>query len=262
MELVTQTARARARWFWVATTCNVVAIAFLVLLIYAALVMLALFSSPASMLPFLLAPAIVLILSVIGFSLSRGQRRGLVRWLGYVVHASGFLLSLSMLCYLGFLWSGIGSGKETYLIPNDYQGDIYVIHPVENGGAPSNAPTAAIYLIPPDGILVAPNAEVRSWSGWTKTRYYYLSKNGQRREITEHWDSTIPETAENLANTKDIGIYFPTTGTVGDGAGCHARLEHFSVGTKAYLLRRSSQYREPDWEEFLRKRNAWCTDRR
>ncbi|HZB88623.1 MAG TPA: hypothetical protein VE291_08210 [Terracidiphilus sp.] len=248
-----------ARWFWVATIVNAVATILLVLLIYGALVMLAMFSSPTSMIPFFLLPAIVLLLSAAGLFLVRGLRNRFGRWIGYAVHTGGFLLSFLMLAYLGFLWSGIGSGKETYLIPDGYQGEVSIIYPVTHGSMKPRGPRTAVYTIPSDGVLVASNPEVTSWSGWTKTRYYYVSNGGVRREITEHWDSTIPETPENLSNTKDIGIYRETTGYSSDAKGCTFQTSQFYVGTKAYLLRKSKPI---DLEGYSADNSLGCSVKR
>ena len=243
------------RWFWVATICNIGATILLILLIYASLIMLALFTSPVSMLPYFLIPVVVLVLSAVGLPLARKQNRRFGRWLGYLVHFSGFLLAVFVLGYIGFLWSGVGSGKETYLIPDRYQGDVYVIYLTKNGSNRSSAPTTATYVIPPDGILIAPNVGVRSWSGWTKTRYYYLSKDGRRREITERWDSTVPDMTENRSNVHEIGIFFPRSGYGATADGCHFHFDEFYVGTKAYLLK---GYKERDISAYLKEHGVSC----
>lgn len=247
-----------ASWFWVATTINVVATISLVLLLYSALVMLALFTSPVTMVPFYLLPAIVLFLSIMGLLLTRRYRRCIGKWAGYAVHSCGFLLSFLVLAYLAFLQSGVGSGKETYLIPDGYEGQVSVIYQPATGDTHSKAPSTAVYRIPPDGVLVVLSPRVSGWSGWTVTRYYYVARDGARREIMERWLSTIDETPENLSNTRDIGIFFPTAGSFGDSNGCQFQIDQFYVGTKAYLLHR---YKPIDLNSYMRGHNLGCISR-
>ena len=217
--------------------------------------MLGLFASPATMVPFVLIPSVVLALSIGGLIVTGRQVRPFAKWIGYPLHAMGFCLSISLLGYLGLLSAGIGSGEETYLIPDGYQGVVYVIYPATYAGSPRVSPKKAEYVIPPDGVFLSRSSAVKDWNGWTKTRYYYVSRNGQRTEITELWDSTIPETPENLSNTRDVGVFFPRTGFIGDSKGCQIRFAQFYVGTKAKLLR---NYHELDLNGYLHARGIGC----
>src|ERR1700682_365517 len=71
------------------------------------------------------------------------------------------------------------------------------------------------------------------------------------------WNTTVQRTPENLANDKDIGIFFPRSGTIADSSGCTLKYEEFYVGTKAYLL---SGYAEKDTNQFLRNIAAAVSD--
>jgi hypothetical protein len=243
--------RARARWFWAATIANIVAVLLLLALIYSWLIMLALFASPTSMIPEVLIPSVVLLLSVAGLILTRHQRRLFCRGFGYLIHVPALLSASIVLGYLGLLWSGIGSAEETILIPEGYQGDVFLVYsePLMHG------PKSAIYIIPANGVLVVPAPRVAGWTGWTKTEYFYTSPTGQRRHITELWDSTIPETPDNLANNRDIGIFFPQSGIWEVRSGCKIAFDQFYVGTKSFLLR---QYKQIQLDDYLSKNQPLC----
>ncbi len=66
-------------------------------------------------------------------------------------------------------------------------------------------------------------------------------ETGNLERIRNFWPTTIHPTAENLANDRDIGVFFPRTGTFTDPKGCSVEYQLFYVGTKAHLLRRNKQ---------------------
>ena len=108
------------------------------------------------------------------------------------------------------------------------------------------------YLIPLDGILCVRGPISR---GWTRTDYYYARKDASLVPIRNFWPTTIHPTPENLANDRDIGVYFPRSGTTWPTEGCPVEYEQFYVGTKAYLL---SRYREIPIYRYLRDHPVGC----
>jgi len=48
---------------------------------------------------------------------------------------------------------------------------------------------------------------------WTRTEYDYQMETWSPERIRNFWPTTIHPTAENLANDRDIGVFFPRTGT-------------------------------------------------
>ena len=111
------------------------------------------------------------------------------------------------------------------------------------------------YRIPLDGILRTQEPEI---PGWTRTKYYYEKQDGSLELIQNLWLTTVHRKPENLADDKDIGVYFPRTGTFTDSSGCSVRYEQFYVGTKAHLL---SKYKGNDLVHYVRDHPGACTSR-
>jgi len=85
-------------------------------------------------------------------------------------------------------------------------------------------------------------------SSLDESRYYYEKQNGSLVQIRNFWPTKSFD-AENLANHKDLGVFFPRTGKFTDANGCSVQFEQFYVGTKAHLL---SQYRQIDLARYFR----------
>ena len=88
----------------------------------------------------------------------------------------------------------------------------------------------------------------RGWSAWMVGSSPI--EPGLGRNL---WNTTVQRTPENMTNDKDIGIFFPRSGTIADSTGCAVKYEEFYVGTKAYLL---SGYAERNTSQFLIARCA------
>jgi hypothetical protein len=108
------------------------------------------------------------------------------------------------------------------------------------------------YLIPDSGVLVVKDPVNE---GLTQSEYYVQGHDGRSHKISEVWDSTIPETSENLANDRDVVIFFPRSGTLGGASECTAGFDEFYIGTKAYLLK---AYKERDIVGYLHNHTFGC----
>jgi hypothetical protein len=85
--------------------------------------------------------------------------------------------------------------------------------------------------------------------GLTRDGYYLERRDGLQNRIANLWSTTVERTPENLANDRDIGVFFPHSGTIADPTGCTLKYEAFYIGTKAYLL---SGHTPRNTNEFFR----------
>ena len=190
-----------------------------------------------------------IILSVVGLRSSAGAEPRVTRRVGFLVN--GAALKVDVVVALGIATVLIRSTREQIIIPDGYQGDVYIIHGAADGEA-SRTRGGITYRIPRDGILRVKEPLSRNW---TITEYYYRRKDGTLQPITNFWPSTIHPTPKNLANDRDFGVYFPRSGTFTPSGGCAVAFEQFYVGTKAYLL---SHYRENSIFRYLRDHPVRC----
>jgi hypothetical protein len=89
----------------------------------------------------------------------------------------------------------------------------------------------------------------------TRTEYYYELRDGTLQRIQYEWYSTIERTSENLANDRDIGVFFPRSGHFYDPAGCSIEYDEIYLGTKAGIL---SNPKELDLSSYLHSHPAAC----
>lgn len=126
---------------------------------------------------------------------------------------------------------------EIHLIPAGYSGGVYILHDVVGGVPVRYEDGARVYDIPSDGILrpASPMPEGRWGPG--DVRYFYVSEDGSRSPIVVDWPSSIHDTPANRADPM-VGIYFRSFGSSGikSTMSCPVVHEHYSVGTRAYLL--------------------------
>jgi hypothetical protein len=110
--------------------------------------------------------------------------------------------------------------------------------------APEYEDGRRLYRIGPDGVHLS---RLPTNPGWQDVRYYYVSADDTRVEITERWVSSIHDTEQNRSDTTTLGIFFPRAGTLSTTApSCDIHYDQYFVGTKAFLLTASP-------EEFLHR---------
>lgn len=191
------------------------------------------------------------ILSLAGVLAARKMDSRTLRRLGLIVNGS--TLSFHSIILVGMAILFVRIPRERFLIPEGYMGDIYVIHSIAEGEPEVRTSREVTYRIPREGILVT---QAPMNHGFTRSLYYYERGDGALKRIWNEWNTTIQRTPENVANNKDVGIFFPRTGSGQYGSeGCSIELEEFSVGTRAYLL---AQNRERDLTQYLKEHIARC----
>lgn len=123
---------------------------------------------------------------------------------------------------------------------------------VPDGESLNKTGWAITYRIPKDGVLRVQGPMTRNW---TRTEYDYQMETGNLERIRNFWPTTIHPTSENLANARDIGVFFPRTGTFTDPKGCSVEYQLFYVGSKAHLLRK---YKPLDISAYLQDHPVGC----
>jgi uncharacterized protein DUF6843 len=239
-----------AKRLWLYTGINVATVVLLVLVIWAMMVALAVLSPEILTWPLYVLLAAGTLLSILSVKSARQVQSVLSRRIGLVMN--GCLLGLNLIIIAGLAALFVSSTKEQFLIPEGYRGEVYVLYDIPDGPPVNSTRWQTTYPIPQDGIL-----RTRSGMnhGWTWPKYYYVQKDGTREQIHNSWSSTIDRTPENLANDRDIGIYFPRTGS-SDSNGCSVTFELFYVGTKADILR---NYKETDLGGYLHDHPGTCS---
>ncbi len=243
----------RNKWLWILILVNIAIASLLVLTIWAMLSLIGIAAYVSGWPLFVLLP-VGWALSAIGVVVAKGTSSRVPRGVGFVINGSTLLLHSIVL--VGLVAFFASTQRVRFLIPEGYQGDIYVIHSVPDGEAETRAFGRITYRIPADGIL---RTQAPLERGWTRTTYYYERRYGSLKRIHYIWLTTIPQTPENLADKKDFGVFFPRTGTAQvSSATCPVSYEEFYVGTKAYLL---SGYQEKDLlDPYLREHPVKCSD--
>ena len=242
---------ARSKWLWITTLANIAVVSLLLVVIYNMMVALAVLAPEILGWPLCILLSLGLTLSVVALWSMKGVVSRTSRRVASAVN--GCALAFNLLIVLGLVTIFFGSAKERFLIPDGYKGDVYVVYGAAEGESLDKTHGGITYRIPGDGILRTRDPMPRSR---TRTEYYYERMEGSLERIRNFWPTTIHPTPENLANDKDIGVFFPRTGTFTNSTGCSIQFEQFYVGTKAHLL---SKYQQKDLARYVREHPGACS---
>lgn len=243
-----------SKWLWILIFGNIAIASTLVLGIRAMLFAIGAFAPYVRAWPLAVLLVTGFVFSLIGILIAKKTNLALPRHIGLI--ANGLTLALHSIILVGFAASICGIRHERFLIPQGYMGNIYVVHNVEDGEPEKRTFREITYRIPQDGVLRTRAPMIRSL---TTTTYYYVRDNGTLERIRYEWDTTISRTPDNLADDKDIGIFFRRTSKYHDDSqGCSVEYVEFYVGTKAYLLSKDQRL---DMARYFREHPVKCSDR-
>ena len=238
----------RVRWLQIITFANVAVAALVILVLYGTMLAFAVIAPEISTWQLLTLLAIGVLISVIGLRLTINLGSHSWRRLGLIINGSAIALYAAIVIGIGVLL--IGTTKRHFIIPEGYRGDVYIVYSAVDDKPATTHQANMTFRIPTDGVLYTAALTI---GGWTRDEYYYARGDGTQHRIGNLWSTTVQRTPENLTNDKDIGIFFPRSGTIADSTGCAVKYEEFYVGTKAYLL---SGYAERNTSQFLIARCA------
>ena len=237
--------RERVSWQRITTVATLVVATLVILVLFGTLLALSVLAPEISSWQLLTLLAIGVPISVVGLWLTKNLGSGVWRWLGLIINGAAIALYAAIIIGIGILL--IKTTNRRFIIPEGYKGDVYIFYN-DPTGKPATHDASITFRVPSDGILFTTAPMV----GWlTRDEYYLQNRNGTQRRIENLWSTTVQRTPENLANDKEIGIFFPRSGIIADSTGCTVKYEEFYVGTKAYLL---SGYAERDTNQILKER--------
>ncbi len=239
-------------WLWIFSFINTAIASTVILGIGATLFAIRAFAAYIRAWPLGILVFVGFVVSLIGIQIARRASLRLPRVIGLIVNGS--TLTLHSIIVVSVAATLVAIPRQRYLIPEGYMGNIYVIHGVEDGEPEKRTFKEISYRIPRDGIL---RTQAPIIHGLTTTAYYYVRPDGSLERIRYEWYTTISRTPENLANDKDIGVFFPRTGKYrSNDQKCFVEFLQFYVGTKAYLL---SKNQPTDLVRYLNEHPISCS---
>ena len=234
------------------STVNLVIAASVIIVIYWTIAAVAAFAAYVSTGPLFVLLPIGLALSVVGIVLARRVDSRLKKISACVLNGSTLMLHLGVLAGSGWLF--LGSTRVTYIVPENYMGDVFVVYNLPDGMSPESSFWGTTYRIPESGIFRSRSSIYR---GLERDIYYRERADRSLERIRNYWPTTIDRTPENLADNRAIGVFFPRSGSMTTGsANCSVEYERFYVGTKAYLL---SAYPEKDLSAYFAEHPVECS---
>lgn len=246
----------KSKRLWIVTLANIAVVGLLPLV---------------GFLPFYILFPIGLALSVTGLMFTKGVVSRASRRVASVIN--GGVLALDLV----FMILSVTSYFDTtmrFLVPNGYEGDVYVVYGARDGESPTKARWGRLrsFRIPQDGILRT--RETGPGESLTWSEVYYEARDGSLEPIDD-WTNyyherddgsvgpireVLPATShppENPAKDRDMGMFhFRRQFIITDSMGCSVEFAHFYVGTKAHLL---SKYRQIDFGRYVRDHSVGCS---
>lgn len=163
-----QRMKNETKWLLGVTIASLFAAALLALIIWGILQAFAGFASYVNTWPLFVMFPVSVALSVLGLWLAHKTGSSRARWLGYVINGLALAVPSLILFFVGNVL--IHMDRARYIVPQGYQGYVYILHGFVNGAPEEKGRWEVTYRIPSDGVLVsqAPEAE-----GFRGARYYY-----------------------------------------------------------------------------------------
>jgi hypothetical protein len=241
----------RSKRLWIVTLANIAVTSLLFFIIYSMTLALAALAPVISGWPLFILLPIGFVLSIAGLKFTKGVASRVARHAASIVN--GCALALDLLIIFGLAAIFFGSTTERFLIPDGYEGDVFVVYSAQDGEPLNKSRGSVAFRIPDDGILRIRDSMIR---GGTRPEYYYVRQDGSLESIRDFWPTTIHPTPENLGDDRNIGVYFPRTGTFTNFKGCSVQYEQFYVGTKAHLL---TKYKQKNLDSYVLDHPGACS---
>ena len=227
--------RAVNIWFWVATVANLIVAAFLLVLVYAFL-LLAGIAAGIEAWPYYATLASGFVLSMVAWILGQ-QLPGKTRRFGLILNGGVSLICLAVLVAGISLW--LHATRRSFRVPAGFQGDLYLVHDPWHGAHVTRGLWKTTYTFPMDGVLVVSDPAPSS----SRDEYEYFYPDGNTLTIHDAGPGTLPDTPENRQNTKEVVTYFGRTLSYGGMEECP--VEEITIGTRAFILARKVESPSP-----------------
>ena len=213
----------RAKWLVGITIANLACTLLLALLVYEVLQAFGAFAAYVVTWPVFVMFPICIALSILGLWLARKTGSKSARWLGYVMNALPLVVPSLILFFAGDIFFHMDRTK--YIIPDGYQGYVYILHGVASGVAEEKGHWEVTYQIPSDGFLLTQDPLP---AGFREANYYYQLRNGSLRRIPTA-DAVSPGSESEVVATPSV----PQNGGYeehSESLNCHVEYEEFHVG--------------------------------
>jgi|GEM_PF-4361580 len=143
---------------------------------------------------------------------------------------------------------------KVYLIPDGTKGDVFILRDIKTGEIVDSKLQELVFRIPTSRILLA--QYVPDSSPYTSA-FYYEKADGTRLRLEEE-HSSLHKTEENLKNFTPFVWFVRESRSNWYEVPCEVRYERFYVGTRADMLKRSTdEYNDEElkFKEYV-KANA------
>lgn len=127
--------------------------------------------------------------------------------------------------------------NKVYVIPEGTKGDVFIVRGVKTGEIVDSKPKDLVFRIPTSRILLA--QYVPDASPYTSA-FYYEKADGMRIRLEEE-HSSLHKTEENLTNFTPFVWSVRESWSNWSEVPCEVRYERFYVGTRADMLKRSTE---------------------
>ena len=221
--------------FWVVSFANLMVCAFLLLLVYAYLLLAGIAAGIVAW-PYYVTLLCGFLLSIVAWVLS-GILIGKTKRIGRIFNGALFLIYAVIVAVGVSMW--FRATRRLFLVPAGFQGDLYIVHDPWHGISGTKGFWRTKYIFPSDGFLVVSDPAPEFYND----KYQYIYPDGTVQIIHDAGPGTLPDTPENRQNTKEVVTYFGRSSNYGGREECP--VEEISIGTRAFLLARQSESRPP-----------------
>lgn len=213
----------RTKWLVGITVANLACAVLLALIVDGVLEAFAALAAYIYSWPLLVMFPICVALSIFGLRLARKTESKKARWLGYVFNGLPLVVPSLILFFVGDVF--IHMDRTRYIIPNGYQGYVYILHGIANGVPEEKGRWEITYQIPSDGFLLT---QAPVTGGFKRAKYYYQLKDGSLRQI--------PSNDDAASAGGHVVVAFPAVpenngyGEASETSNCNVEYEWFHVG--------------------------------
>lgn len=146
---------------------------------------------------------------------------------------------------------------EIYLLPQNYTGAVYVVFDVINGQVPEYNGDDRVYRIPESGVLLTQLPMNEGVIEEEKVKFFSISEEGKKTELTNHLYSTIHDNAQNRAD-KNTYLFGVGLGSLDlSDPHCTVFYRGFQVGTKSDIIDSDNYFR---LRPYLQNQGIDCND--
>jgi hypothetical protein len=216
----------RTKWLVGITVANLACSALLALIVHEVLEAFAAFAAYVDTWPLLVLFPICIALSILGLWLARKARSNKARWFGYVFNGLPLLVPLLIVFFVGEIY--IHMDRTRYIVPDGYQGYVYILRGVASGVPVEKGRWEVTYLIPSDGFLLT---QAPVTGGLKAAKYYYKLNDGSLKQIPSN-DAT-PSAGGPMVVAYPAVPESNGYGEISPSSSCNVEYEWFHLGPRS-----------------------------